>query len=89
MAAIELSAQFFPALALPLSVTGGTSGSGMGLLTSSNFYVPQVNIPGSMATFVAPAAIPAPVVVPAGGKMSGLGYGYPGLRTVRRTGRLR
>lgn len=88
MAAIELSAQFFPALALPLSVTGGASG--MGLLTSSNFYVPQVNVPGSMATFIAPAAIPAPVVVPAGGKMSGLGYSaYPGFRTVRRTGRLR
>lgn len=91
MAAIELSAQFFPALALPLSVTGGTSSgtSGMGLLTSSNFFVPQVNVPGSMATFVAPAAIPAPVVVSSGAKMSGLGYGYPGLRTVRRTGRLR
>ena len=88
MAALELAAQYFPTLALPLSVTGGTSG--MGLLTSSNFFVPQVNVPGSMATFVAPAAIPAPVVVPAGGKMSGLGYSaYPGLRTVRRTGRLR
>jgi hypothetical protein len=36
---------------------------GLGLITSSNFYVPQVNLPGSMATFVLPAAIPvaAPV----------------------------
>lgn len=88
MAALELAAQYFPSLALPLSVTGGASG--MGLLTSSNFYVPQVNVPGSMATFVAPAALPAPVVATAGAKMSGLGYAtYPGLRTIRRTGRLR
>ena len=93
MAALELAGQYFPQLALPLSITGGatpvtTTSGGMGLLTSSNFFVPQVNVPGSMATFVAPAAIPPPVVLPA--KMSGLGYSaYPGLRTVRRTGRMR
>lgn len=89
MAALELASQFFPQLALPLSITGGTSSgtSGMGLLTSSNFYVPQVNVPGSMATFVAPAAIPAPVVVSSGSKMAGLGAAYP--RSVRRVGRLR
>ena len=25
---------------------------GLGLISSSNFYVPQVNLPGSMASFV-------------------------------------
>ena len=30
---------------------------GLGLITSSNFYVPQANLPGSMASFVTPAAI--------------------------------
>jgi hypothetical protein len=40
---------------------------GFGLISSSNFYVPQVNLPGSMASFVMPAAIPAPVVVPTKG----------------------
>jgi hypothetical protein len=30
--------------------------NGLGLLTSSNFYVPQVNLPGSMASFVTPPA---------------------------------
>jgi len=86
VALIEAMNQFFPAISLPFSVTGSGT-SGMGLLTSSNFYVPQVNVPGSMATFVAPAAIPAPVVLPAGAGMKGLGY--PGLRTVRRVGRMR
>jgi hypothetical protein len=33
----------------------------MGLITSSNFFVPQVNLPGNMASFVMPAAILAPV----------------------------
>lgn len=90
LAVWELISQYFPALTLPFGVTATatpvtTTSGGMGLLTSSNFFVPQVNIPGSMATFVAPAAIPAPVVV-SGAKMSGLGQ-YP--RTMRRTGRLR
>jgi hypothetical protein len=31
---------------------------GMGLITGSNFYVPQVNLSGSMASFYLPAAIP-------------------------------
>lgn len=85
-AVYELLAQYFPAFTLPCPTTSGTSG--LGLLTSSNFYVPQVNLPGSMASFVAPAAIPAPVVM-SGGKMSGLGYGSSQMRTFRRTGRLR
>jgi hypothetical protein len=47
---------------------------GLGLITSSNFFVPQINRPGSMATFVAPAAIlaPAPVTANSGG-LCGLG----------------
>lgn len=32
-------------------------GARLGLLTSSNFFVPQVNLSGSMARFVKPAAI--------------------------------
>ena len=37
---------------------------GLGLITSSNFFVPQVNLPGSMAAFVPPAAVVSPVAVP-------------------------
>jgi len=37
---------------------------GLGLITSSNFYVPQVNLPGSMANFVTPAGIPIVVSAP-------------------------
>ena len=33
---------------------------GLGILTSSSFFVPQVNVPGSMATFVTPSMIPVP-----------------------------
>lgn len=45
-----------------------TGRTGFGLITSSNFFVPQVNLPGSMVTFVRPAGIPVPI-----GKRSGLG----------------
>lgn len=54
--------------------------SGLGLIAPSSFYTPQVNMPGSMSTFVTPAAIPAPVTVAAG--MHGLG------RNARRVGRM-
>jgi len=37
----------------------------LGLISPSSFYVPQVNRPGSMATFVTPAGIPAAAPVPA------------------------
>ena len=77
---LQLAGQFIPGLQLPFGLTSGT-----GLLTSSNFYVPQVNLPGSMASFVSPAGIPAPVVVPATG-MRGMGAMNQGLR---RIGRLR
>jgi hypothetical protein len=79
---LQLAGQFIPGLSLPFGLTSGTSG--MGLLTSSNFYVPQVNLPGSMASFVTPAGIPVPVVAPTG--MRGLGVMNQGLR---RVGRLR
>jgi hypothetical protein len=39
--------------------------SGLGLISSSNFYVPQVNLQGSMASFAMPAGIPLPVPVTA------------------------
>jgi hypothetical protein len=47
--------------------------TGLGLLTSSNFFVPQVNVPGSMASFVLPATIPIPAVAHAAAKSGGLG----------------
>jgi hypothetical protein len=62
---------------------------GLGLITSSNFFMPQVNLPGSMASFVTPAGIPQPVVVPASG-MKVLGaQPLVGLRSIRRMGRMR
>jgi hypothetical protein len=81
---LQLVGQFMPSLQLPFGLSSqGTSG--MGLITSSNFYVPQVNLPGSMASFVTPAGVPVPVVVPATA-MKGLGAMNQGLR---RVGRLR
>ena len=87
--ALEIVNQYFPTLKLPIGLNG------MGMITSSNFYVPQVNQPGSMATFIRPAGIPAPVVIPATG-MSGLGAATAlmgplnqGLRSMRRVGRFR
>jgi hypothetical protein len=29
----------------------------LGLISDNNFYVPQVNLPGSMASFVLPAGV--------------------------------
>src|SRR5215472_3086607 len=43
----------------------------LGLISSSSFYVPQVNLTGSMASFVTPAGIP--VVAPPPAKLKGLG----------------
>lgn len=88
--ALELMGQFFPQLQLPFGLTSGTSG--MGLISSSNFYVPQVNMPGSMASFVTPAGVTGaiPVVPAATSGMHGLGQQFsPGLRTMRRIGRMR
>jgi hypothetical protein len=97
---LQLLHQFMPQLQLPFTVaapsvptTAGSAASagtsGMGLITSSNFYVPQVNIPGSMATFVTPAGVTAamPVAVPAAAAGGGSGMGQ--IRSMRRIGRLR
>lgn len=88
MVGLQVAADFFPQLSLPFT-TSGTSG--MGLISSSNFYVPQVNMPGSMASFVTPAGIPAPVVVPSGGAMRGFGATGTSVMNsgLRRVGRLR
>lgn len=51
--ALKLVSDFMPSLSLPFGLKGG-----MGILTPSSFYVPQVNMPGSMASFVTPAGIP-------------------------------
>ena len=88
--ALEAMNQFFPALQLPFGLSTGTSG--MGLISSSNYYVPQVNLPGSMASFVTPAGITAALpVMPAATGMHGIGGPQfsPGLRTMRRIGRMR
>ena len=87
--ALEVVNQFMPSLQLPFGLSTGTSG--LGLISSSNFYVPQVNLPGSMASFVTPAGVTGAIpVVPASG-MSGIGGPQfsPGLRTMRRIGRMR
>jgi hypothetical protein len=51
---------------------------GFGLITSSNFFVPQVNRHSSMARFVAPAAIPRQVVVANANAKRGLGSARSG-----------
>ena len=87
--ALEVVNQFLPQLQLPFGLSSGTSG--LGLISSSNYYVPQVNMPGSMASFVTPAGVTAALpMVPATG-MSGIGGPQfsPGLRTMRRIGRMR
>jgi hypothetical protein len=89
---LQMASDLFPQLQLPFTLTTPTTTSGtsgMGLITSSNFFVPQVNLPGSMATFVPPAAIPAPVVIPATA-MKGLGVATSTMNQgLRRIGRLR
>ena len=89
--ALELVNQFFPTLQLPFGLTSGGT-AGLGLISSSNFYVPQVNMPGSMASFVTPAGVTAaiPMVPTTATGMHGLGAQFtPGLRTMRRIGRMR
>ena len=89
LVALPLISQLFPTLALPFS----TGTHGLGLITSSNFFVPQVNLPGSMASFVTPAGIPTVAALPAtSSTLRGLGQGASpliGLRSARRMGRLR
>lgn len=54
--------------------------NGLGLIAPSSFYVPQVNMPGSMSTFQVPSAVPSMV---AAGGMHGLG-----MTRGRRVGRM-
>lgn len=81
--ALKVVQDLFPSFgtALPFGLRG------MGLLGSSNFYVPQVNQRGSMGSFLVPPGIPAPVVMAKG--MHGLvnnaqGGGRMGLRRMGR-----
>lgn len=88
---LKILQQFMPQLQLPFTLASTSAGTG--LITGSNFYVPQVNVPGSMATFVTPAgitgAIPVAAPVAATG-MHGLGaQPLVGLRSIRRVGRFR
>lgn len=64
--AIKVISDMLPSVAgfLPFSLRG------MGLIGPSSFYTPQVNMPGSMSSFVTPAAIAAAMPAPA---MHGLG----------------
>lgn len=81
-----------PNLQLPFTLPGASAGTaGMGMITSSNFYTPQVNMPGSMASFVTPAGVTAAIpVIPTAAALHGLGQQYhPGFRSMRRVGRLR
>ena len=73
--AIKVLNDFVPSLGIGLS---GLGGRGMGILTPSNFYVPQVNMPGSMARFVAPAGIP----------VAAAATGMRGIGSARRVGRV-
>jgi hypothetical protein len=52
--------------------------SGMGLIGGSSFYTPQVNLPGSMGSFVVPSAVMGAFPAPANA----------GVGRLRRTGRL-
>jgi len=81
---LRILSDMFPSLAayIPFSMNG------MGLITSSNFYVPQVPLPGSMASFVRPAGVPAAVVMPASSGMHGVVTNSAGSRlSMRRMGR--
>lgn len=75
---IKLLNDFMPSLGLPFGLSGGR---GMGLLTPSSFYVPQVNQAGSMAQFIAPAGLPVPVAT----GMKGLGATSMSQRRMGRT----
>jgi hypothetical protein len=89
--ALEIMSNLFPTLQLPFGLSTGTSG--MGLISSSNFYVPQVNLPGSMASFVTPAGVTGAIPIApttTSTAMHGLGQQFsPGFRTMRRIGRMR
>ena len=83
IAALQIVQMIMPSLPMPFSLASGGGTSGMGLITGSNFYTPQVNLPGSMAHFYLPAAVAGAIPAPAAG--GGLGQ----YRSMRRVGRLR
>jgi hypothetical protein len=67
--AIKVLNDFVPSI-------GGMIGlSGMGIISPSSFYEPQVPVGGSMTQFIAPAGIP-------------VGAASVGVGRIRRTGRL-
>jgi hypothetical protein len=80
--AVKVVGDLFPSLGayLPFSLKG------MGIIGASSFYQPQVNMPGSMASFVRPSAIPMMVAAPA--SLKGINSPYPFSHNQRRTGRL-
>ena len=77
---LKVISDLFPSISsyLPFSLRG------MGLIAPSSFYVPQVNMAGSMGRFVAPAALPVPVAA----GMKGINTPYPFSHNTRRTGRV-
>ena len=79
---LKVIADFFPSVGqyLPFGLKG------MGIITPSNFFVPQVPVNGSMASFISPAALPAAIPVAAG--MRGINPTNM-LSATRRTGRMR
>lgn len=64
------------------SLGGYTGISGMGLLGGSSFYTPQVNLPGSMGSFVIPGAVMGALPSPTASAPK------VGVGVLRRTGRL-
>ena len=76
---LKLMGDFFPSLA-SLSPFGLR---GMGVIGPSSFYAPQVNRPGSMGSFITPAAVSAAMPAPLANAAN-----LRGLGLARRTGRL-
>ena len=73
---------------LPFGLSGGR---GMGLIGPSSFYVPQVPMRGSMASFLVPPGVPSPMVAKAalhgigGMHQNSVGGGRMNMRRVGRT----
>jgi hypothetical protein len=71
----------FPSIGSYVGISGGR---GMGLIGGSSFYVPQVNVPGSMGTFQVPGAVSGAIM----GALPAANTGNVGMGRLRRTGRL-
>jgi hypothetical protein len=74
--ALKILQDYVPSLYSSLGLRG------MGILTPSSFYNPQVNQPGSMASFVTPSAVTS--AIPVGTGMGRLGN----VLNTRRIGRM-